>query len=97
LIEGFILGLIIGLLILVVIKRGPKYNELDKLCKKFKFTEKDLEDVIVEKKKKKILTKQLNNKLCKLWKQDKIINPITNRKIKKNGPTYKEINKKCIQ
>jgi predicted aspartyl protease len=32
---------------------------------------------------------------CKQWSKNKLINPITNRKIKENGPTYIKIEKKC--
>ena len=37
----------------------------------------------------------MNKENCKLWKKNKLINPITNRKIKKNGPTYKKFYKFC--
>jgi len=39
----------------------------------------------------------MNNiqELCEKWKINKTINPITNRKIKENGPKYKELEKLC--
>ena len=78
-------------------KHGPKYNDLQKLCNKLKFTSDDLRDIDIERKKKQILTKPLNKKLCKLWKHDKDVNPITNRNIKEEGIIYKEIRKKCFK
>nr|QEA08331.1 putative protein 378R [Iridovirus Liz-CrIV] len=32
---------------------------------------------------------------CSKWHQQPFINPLTNRKIKKNGPTYKELEREC--
>ena len=37
----------------------------------------------------------LNKKLCDEWDLNKNINPITKRNIKKNGPVYNNIEKKC--
>ena len=37
----------------------------------------------------------MNKDLCKQWKKNKNINPLTGRAIKKNGPTYKKIEKMC--
>ena len=37
----------------------------------------------------------MNQKECKEWKRNKLKNPKTNRKIKKNGPTYIKIKKNC--
>jgi hypothetical protein len=68
---------------------------LEKLCKKLKFTEKELEDIIIEKNKKALLKKPVTKKICKLWKNDKNINPLTNRIIKSKGPIFKELNNKC--
>ena len=81
-----------------IIKFGPKYIELEKLCKKLKITEKELEDIIINKNinKKEIIKKPVTKKICKLWKNNKNINPITNRIIKINGPIYRELSNKCI-
>jgi hypothetical protein len=32
---------------------------------------------------------------CDIWHAHPLINPLTNRKIKKNGPTYKELEREC--
>lgn len=32
---------------------------------------------------------------CTKWLSNPLINPLTNRKIKKNGPTYNKIKKEC--
>lgn len=32
---------------------------------------------------------------CSKWHEQPLINPLTNRKIKKNGPTYKELEREC--
>ena len=34
--------------------------------------------------------------LCDLWLKNKTINPATSRKIKENGPIFKELEKKCL-
>ncbi len=77
-------------------KYGPKYNELEKLCKKYNFTSNELKEINIERNKKSKLTKPLNNVLCKIWKKDKDINPITNRHIQESGIIYKEIKNNCI-
>ena len=33
--------------------------------------------------------------ICDKWNKDKLTNPETNRKIKKDGPTYNKLKKKC--
>lgn len=57
------------------------------------------EDVILKKKKnnEKNNENDLNNdiKNCNKWNDNKLINPITGRKIKELGPTYKSFLKKC--
>ena len=35
--------------------------------------------------------------LCKKWEQNRLVNPITGRKIKKDGPTYNKLMKFCNQ
>ncbi|CCV02510.1 Serine/threonine protein kinase [Armadillidium vulgare iridescent virus] len=35
------------------------------------------------------------SKICKDWHEQPLVNPVTNRIIKKNGPTYRELEKKC--
>ena len=35
--------------------------------------------------------------VCKDWKKNPLVNPETGRKIKKNGPTYKKLKKKCSE
>ena len=37
----------------------------------------------------------VTSKDCKKWKENKLINPKTNRKIKKDGPTYRIFEEKC--
>jgi len=37
----------------------------------------------------------MNKELCKKFKENSSRNPLTNRKIKINGPTYKKLNKQC--
>ena len=37
----------------------------------------------------------INDETCKKWMMNKTINPLSNRKIKENGPTYKMLEKKC--
>lgn len=39
----------------------------------------------------------LTLELCKQWKNNKGVNPLTNRKIKIGGPTFKKLEMKCIQ
>ena len=36
-----------------------------------------------------------DHSLCKKWEQNRLINPISGRKIKKDGPTYKIFMKQC--
>jgi hypothetical protein len=70
---------------------GTTYKNLNKRCK----------DVPVNKQIKLTTTnkKQSSDKnqdeLCDKWLKRKTINPLTNRKIKKNGPIYKQYDKKC--
>ena len=78
-----------------IIHLGPKYIELEKICKKFKFNIEDLKDINIERKKKIILKQPLNKQLCKLWRNEKEVNPITHRGIKKDGIIYKEIKTNC--
>ena len=33
--------------------------------------------------------------LCQKWEANKLVNPITGRKIKENGPTYNKLMKQC--
>ena len=40
-------------------------------------------------------SKEITLKLCKKWRKDSSINPLTQRKIKKDGPLYKKINNQC--
>ena len=38
---------------------------------------------------------KINKNICQMFLQNKTINPVTNRKIKKNGPVYKKLSKMC--
>ena len=37
----------------------------------------------------------INDELCEKWNKNKLINPITNRKITENSTIYKKFNKFC--
>lgn len=61
-------------------------NCFSKICKKKK---------CISKNSKKSNKKLSKNNICKQFKNNPAINPITNRKIKINGPTYKKLLKQC--
>ena len=66
------------------------YKNLDKHCKYI-----PLDKQIKIKKEKKTTTATKDKELCEKWLKRKTINPVTNRKIKKEGSIYKDYNKKC--
>lgn len=63
--------------------------------KKTKSAKKPKKPIKSTKKKTKSLKKITNKKLCKEFLDNNKINPLTNRKIKHNGPTYKKLLKLC--
>lgn len=50
---------------------------------------------IAKKSKAKAPKKTLNKKMCKEFMSNKLVNPLTGKKIKKDGPTYKTLMKEC--
>jgi len=95
----------------VVNKKSSTYKELNKTCKKIlddnktslsstsnKKSSSDNESISSLLLSKKIKPNiKLNKKLCMEWNKNKLINPITKRPIKKNGPTYNMIKQYCIK
>ena len=77
---------------------GPKYKELEELCKKFKYSKKDLDDVNINSAE---IMNYDNIDICKKWNKikllypNKLYNPLTNRKIIVDGKTYKDLEKLC--
>ena len=65
------------------------YKNLDKHCKYIPLDK----QIKIKKEKKTSATK--DKELCEKWLKRKTINPVTNRKIKKEGSIYKDYNKKC--
>uniref|UniRef100_A0A6C0LGE8 2-cysteine adaptor domain-containing protein n=1 Tax=viral metagenome TaxID=1070528 RepID=A0A6C0LGE8_9ZZZZ len=65
------------------------YKNLDKHCKYIPLDK----QIKIKKEKKTTATK--DKELCEKWLKRKTINPVTNRKIKKEGSIYKDYNKKC--
>jgi hypothetical protein len=65
------------------------YKNLDKHCKYIPLDK----QIKIKKEKKTSATK--DKELCEKWLKRKTINPVTNRKLKKEGSIYKDYNKKC--
>jgi len=71
-----------------IMVNGATYKNLDKRCK----------GIPINKKIKLSSGKQKNEEnqdICDKWLKKKNINPVTNRKITKNGSIYKQYDKKC--
>jgi len=75
-------------------KNGPKYRELEKLCKTVKIND-NIIDNQNKYKKKTVLTKPLTAELCEKWMKDKFRNPITNYQIGIKAAIYKELAAEC--
>ena len=76
-------------------KGGPTYNKLEKKCKDFKISDRDIDSVKIANPKKNLENKVLNKALCLEWKDKIDVNPLTNKFIQKDGKTYKDIKKQC--
>ena len=77
---------------------------MEELCKKFKYSKKDLYDVNIDKKESSNNAEIMNSDnidICKKWNKikllypNKLYNPLTNRKIIVDGKTYKDLEKLC--
>jgi hypothetical protein len=64
-------------------RNGPKYNELKFRCKQLGL------------KATPVATKNITWRKCQEWRKNPDINPDTGRKISRNGPTWKWLEKKC--
>ena len=85
-------------------KNGPTYKKINAQCgkedKKIKKVVKKIKKVVkkikkVDTKNKKIAKESLMKGKCDLWKTNKTVNPLTNRKIKDTGAVYKQFAKLC--
>jgi hypothetical protein len=75
-------------------KNGPKYRELEKLCKTVKININNNDNLKIYKK-KTVLTEPLTAELCEKWMKDKFRNPITNYQIGIKAAIYKELAAEC--
>jgi hypothetical protein len=74
-------------------QNGPKYRELENLCKKVKIIINDNVQPVINK--KTVLGKPLTVELCKKWMNDKFKNPISNYQIRETAAIYKELAAEC--
>ena len=75
-------------------KNGPKYRELEKICKTVKIDD-NINNNQNKYKKKTVLTQPLTAELCEKWMKDKFRNPITNYQIGVKAAIYKELDAEC--
>lgn len=75
-------------------KNGPKYRELEKICKTVKIDD-NINNNQNKYKKKTVLTQPLTAELCEKWMKDKFRNPITNYQIGVKAAIYKELAAEC--
>lgn len=74
-------------------QNGPKYRELEKLCKTVKIIINDKDIPIINK--KTVLGQPLTPELCEKWMKDKFKNPISNYTIRPTAAIYKELAAEC--
>ena len=74
-------------------QNGPKYRELEKMCKTIKIIINDNDIPIINK--KTVLGQPLTAELCEKWMKDKFKNPISNYTIRSTAAIYKELAAEC--
>lgn len=74
-------------------QNGPKYRELEKMCKTVKIIINDNDIPIIDK--KTVLGQPLTAELCEKWMKDKFKNPISNYTIRSTAAIYKELAAEC--
>ena len=74
-------------------QNGPKYRQLDKLCKNVKIVIDNIDNPIINK--KTVLGEPLTVELCEKWMKDKFKNPISNYQIRETAAIYKELAAEC--
>ena len=74
-------------------QNGPKYRELEKLCKTVKIIINDTDIPVINK--KTVLGQPLTDALCEKWMKDKFKNPISNYTIRPTAAIYKELAAEC--
>ena len=79
-------------------KYNVTYKKIEKECKKIEKEQDDsLSSIVIKKIKKEKKEKKdtIDKIVCLAWKENQLINPLTGRSIKKNGPTYNNLKKHC--